>query len=618
MSQIGISIGGGYRIHDGWKWGGLIVVLTFLGFYPFIGHDFVFDDLINLEPLTHTNWSWGALERFISENRSGPTHRPIALFSFWLQQESWPHFGGHFKVVNVLIHATNGVFVFLLSRLFFGYGRFALENKKHADIAALFAALIWCFHPGNVSSVLYVVQRMNLLAVCFGLCGLYLSVRFLIVNTQGPGKFGVVLGLFGLLVSCSLFSKENGVLFIFLLPVCYFFLLDRHIYHRTICALTLSAVLLFFSFLIYSGGAILDGYQYRPFDLSERLMSQTHIWLTYLGWFVWPDYRQFPFFHDDYQLIQTPLDTRFLISLLVWSVLIGLTRWFALLGFTLSWFAVSHVLEGSLIPLELIFEHRNYLATIGLSIALVWFIFRITHRLKPIFLVASVILPLTFFWGANFLAVANMWKNLDSQLSFWLSLKPNSTRVKLVAAVQLGNQGRVQEAFAIYRDLHESSPDSLVGMMSILELRCVWRDTPFDINEFKSRALIANFEAGINNVLYTIIEKKEKKQCPAISLTEFWIVTQMLRDNPKLAPIRTNLNRLQARACLLAQDFGCYMKLLEAAYLAEGQLSDKQNLLLVYDAAHGSKKTNEYELKLDMALKNGERNVTISRDSSKE
>src|SRR6185369_10537583 len=80
------------------------------------------------------------------------------------------------------------------------------------DAIALVAAGLWLLHPLNVSGVVYIVQRMNELAVFFTLAGLLAYVDGRVRLLQGEPALGrATLGLcaFGLL---AVLSKENGAL----------------------------------------------------------------------------------------------------------------------------------------------------------------------------------------------------------------------------------------------------------------------------------------------------------------------------------------------------------------------------------------------------------------------
>ena len=121
---------------------------------------FLFDDFSNLGDLARYGdmGDWENAKQFILSGQSGPTGRPISLFSFWLTAEAWPNNPAIFKAINILIHLLCGIllyFVTCLTLKSYGY-----EQKKVIWISLL-ASSIWLLHPYFVSTTLYIVQRMT-------------------------------------------------------------------------------------------------------------------------------------------------------------------------------------------------------------------------------------------------------------------------------------------------------------------------------------------------------------------------------------------------------------------------------------------------------------------------
>jgi protein O-mannosyl-transferase len=104
-------------------------------------------------------------------------------------------FGYH--LVNLLLHWTNTVLVFVLVR--------ELTGKP---FAALFAAAVLACHPLTVESVTNIVGRADLLAAMSILGGLLLYRRFL--EADGKRKLAWVAAL-GAAYLAGVFSKENAV-----------------------------------------------------------------------------------------------------------------------------------------------------------------------------------------------------------------------------------------------------------------------------------------------------------------------------------------------------------------------------------------------------------------------
>jgi hypothetical protein len=114
---------------------------------------------------------------------------------------------------------------------------------------------------------------------------------------------------------------------------------------------------------------LVEGYKIRDFTLGERLLTQSRVVLYYLSLLVYPhpsrlnlDY-DFPVSHS---LLDPPTT---LISLLAIAALLVLSVWKAresrLLSFSILWYFGNLAIESSIFPLEMVYEHRLYLPSVG-------------------------------------------------------------------------------------------------------------------------------------------------------------------------------------------------------------------------------------------------------------
>lgn len=81
---------------------------------------------------------------------------PVTLFSYALEHHFWGLDPTGYHVVNVVLHAINGVLVYLFL--------FLLTGQR---AAAIIGAILFIVHPVQVESVAWVAQRKNLLSMCF-------------------------------------------------------------------------------------------------------------------------------------------------------------------------------------------------------------------------------------------------------------------------------------------------------------------------------------------------------------------------------------------------------------------------------------------------------------------
>ena len=115
--------------------------------------------------------------------------------------------------------------------------------------------------------------------------------------------------------------------------------------------------------------ALSRAYKIRDFTLTERVLTQFRVVLYYVTLLVWPlpsrlnlDY-DFPTSHG----ILDPPTT--LVSILIVAGLIGYGVWSGrkrpLLSYFILWYFGNLVIESSIFPLEMVYEHRLYLPMVG-------------------------------------------------------------------------------------------------------------------------------------------------------------------------------------------------------------------------------------------------------------
>ena len=329
-------------------------------------------------------------------NRPYP-HRGLARLSFAL---NYYFAGGRFdvfafKLTNVVIHVLNGLLVYWLSVLLLRrYAGVARGSSVQAGWSAmqsylpLLVAALWLLHPIQLTSVLYVVQRMTSMSAFFVLAGLLLFVmgRVRLESGRSSGLGWMFAGLAGG-VGLGYLCKQNAVLLPF-----YAFLVELFFFRHEVLppvarrrlygfyALTVGLpVVAGLAGLVFAWDVIAEGYVYRDFTVWERLLTESRVLFFYLGLLVVPHIRSFGLYHDDIVLstgLLEPWTTA--LSVLSWAVLLGLALWGvrrrAIWSFGLLWYLLGHSLESSFVSLELVFEHRNYLPSFGIVFALAYYL----------------------------------------------------------------------------------------------------------------------------------------------------------------------------------------------------------------------------------------------------
>ncbi len=243
--------------------------------------------------------------------------------------------------------------------------------------------------PINLTAVLYVVQRMESMANAFVLLGLigYVTSRRHMLARPGHyrrGFLGCVASLIGF-TAIGFTAKETAVL----LPL-YALLIEAVLFRfarpdqrkgmdRPIAGLYVVILLLplIVGLAWQLPGVLSPGaWARRDFDLHTRLLSEARIVSGYIRWTLLPTPDALSFYHDNYP-VSTGLFqpwTTFACIVLI-AALLALAWWLrkraplASLGILL--YFGCHTLTGTILPLELVYEHRNYFASFGLLLALV-------------------------------------------------------------------------------------------------------------------------------------------------------------------------------------------------------------------------------------------------------
>lgn len=378
-----------------------LLMVTGALYHPGARGPYLMDDEFTLtdnRALLAPELTWAALREAALSREAGPLKRPVAMASFALNY----HFAGSndvysIKLTNILLHLLTALGVFLLSRRLLFYFRPARETGL--NWVALFIAALWALHPLHVSTVLYAVQRMTELAALFSVYAAlaYVQGREKLLRGEAAG-FGWIGGALIVGGGLATLSKESGALLPVLLLVLeagvFRFAAHPRLVRRTRWMLggtLLLPTLLILGYLVSVAFLSADGYANRTFTPSERLLTECRALFFYLRLILLPDIGAMGLFHDDFGKsvsLTDPLSTPF--ALLGVVALFGLALYalrrpaLRALGFGALWFLAGHLLESTVIGLELVFEHRNYLPSFGPVFALGYYLARAAARLTRV------------------------------------------------------------------------------------------------------------------------------------------------------------------------------------------------------------------------------------------
>lgn len=370
---------------------GLLVTLAV--YFPGFSGGFLLDDsssILNNERLKISALSLSDLYQAALSGTGSAPGRPISMLSFALNYYYTGLSPLPFKITNAIIHLINGIGIFFLTYLLFSAYRKAIQPSLTLGYLKLISFLIffaWLLHPLNLTTVLYIVQRMTSLSALFFIWGLilYLHGRMgLYEGKKGVGLIFISLFLFGPL---ALLSKENGALlpaFMLIIEITVFRFhtavpTNRGYLYVFFIISILVPVLWIIVFLATNFDWITSGYQVRDFSLGERVMTEARVLLWYLKMIILPNITEMGLYHDDIvvsrTLFQPPSTVISILGIIVLLLTAVVARRRApILSLGLLFFFVGHSIESTIISLELTHEHRNYFPMYGILLIIFYYL----------------------------------------------------------------------------------------------------------------------------------------------------------------------------------------------------------------------------------------------------
>ena len=537
-------------------WLGALIIAWLL--YPagFSG-SFIFDDLGNLRGLSAVK-DLPLLETgpYVLQGFAGPSGRPLTLLSFALQRESWPNDPAAFKAVNLWIHCFNASLLLILGLMIQRFRQQPITGWQL--LTPLIAASLWLLWPIQVSSVLYVVQRMTLLAATCMCAGLILFVQARVALDAGRLVKAYLLFAMALGVGLPLgilFKESAGVFPLVALALDATLLARAERRRPMLWSLALWGAVAALAFYLLILSDPTSGYAVRNFTLYERLLSEARILWMYAAQILLPSVSSLLFIYDDFEISRSLLDPAStalalggLLALLIAALYCRKRH--PIVAFAVLFFLANHALESTFIPLELIFEHRNYLASFGLAFAVgagiqsllllksSALVRGVTRIAAPAYLAFIILVThaLTTLWGDDLAMAASL-----------LQQKPDSRRAHMHMAYELLKKGHPQAAIPILDDAVVRFPDDLAYPLALVDVACYYPDhfQPLALERAQS-ALKTQSASALTafSFLDQLVRSKEGGQCQAYRFEDFLGLVESALVNPALAPHYASLLKL--------------------------------------------------------------------------
>jgi tetratricopeptide (TPR) repeat protein len=459
----------------------LIAILGFIVYSNSFHVPFVFDD----ESSILDNPVIKSLGNFLSSSK-GYTFNPRRFVGYLTIAMNYA-VGGFdvtgYHAFNLAVHIVNAFLVYALTVLTFRtpYMRNSSLSLSSRAIA-FFTAALFVVHPIETQAVTYVVQRFTSLTTMFYLMSLSLYARWRLLEESGRSpRRKAFLWYFLALVAAVLAMKTKEIAFTLpIMVVIYEFFFFRLPMRRRLPFLAPILATLFIiplSLLNIAkplGQALSDVSEVTRIqtDVSrwDYLFTQFRVIVTYIRLLVFPVNQNLDYDYPMYHSFSSPpviLSFLFLLALFIFGLYLFLRSrrcdseygpGFRLVSFGIMWFFVTLSVESSVIPIvDLMFEHRAYLPSVGFISAFVVGAMIVMSRLKrkreKFFgeAVAPVLVVMVLLFGLATYSRNMTWKDPVTLWSDVVKKSPAKARTIYDLGQAYDIRGQAERAADLYR-----------------------------------------------------------------------------------------------------------------------------------------------------------------------
>jgi len=400
--------------------GALVFLFSLLIYLPSFKAPFHFDDLesiINNPFIRVTRLTPSAL--YTAAFQDFKQNRPLSNLSFALNYYFNILNPAGYHSLNFSFHLVSGFCALLLLERIF-YRR--LKNLASARLIAIITALLFLAHPVNTQAVTYIVQRHSVMAGCFSLMAL---LFYDLGRSQRRVWLFALAGLAGL---AAMLSKETALV----LPI-LIFVYERWFWQEPGLSLKslrsnwkwllalLGGYILMLALLLRGAmaGKLSSDFSEFHFTAFQRTLTEPRALLWYLGLIAYPFAPALSIDHEF--AVSTSLFHPFttLPAILIIIALIGFAliraKEYPLLSFGILWYFGQLAVEAGPLPIDLVNEHRLYVAAIPALAAVPYLL---TLRIKnwkagiALSLLAAVLLgAMTYERNLVWLTRVRLWRD---------------------------------------------------------------------------------------------------------------------------------------------------------------------------------------------------------------
>lgn len=452
-----------------------ITFIVFSAYWPGLHGPFVFDDLGNITNnslLRIQSLDTDSIFLSASSGSAGPLKRPVAMLSFAVNYYMGGGYESYiFKLTNIIIQTLCAGILFLVVQQLLATQAYSQQTRIKFIWLAAGITLLWALHPINLTSVLYIVQRMTSLSTLFslGCISAYLAGR---TRFESHAPKLSVAGFWVLSLCCwilAIYSKENALIIPLLIGWIEFTLFSKtspwtqlhNFSARSRALINIAATSAVMILILYAIHYASGGYGNRPFTMSERVLTEARVVCFYISLIFIPRINAFGLFHDDITLstsLLSPWTTipsiLFLFALVVSAFYFRKKNPLYALG--IGWFFIGHALESTFFPLEIAHEHRNHFPSIGLILAASsWVIFSKTSSKK---ITAGFVFIALILGGTTWMR-STQWANYQRLAYYEAEHSPNSHAIQALLSNAAHKAGDIETATRAIKLAMELAPN---------------------------------------------------------------------------------------------------------------------------------------------------------------
>jgi tetratricopeptide (TPR) repeat protein len=439
-----------------------LIVLTVAVFADIRSHEFVaLDDPVYVTANPHVTGglTWPNVSWAFTTNHAANWH-PLTWLSHMLDVQLFGMNAGAHHLVSLLLHVANALLLFLLLL------RMTAAPGRAAFVAALFAV-----HPLHVESVAWVAERKDLLSTLFWMLALLAYVEYVRASsnaTRSPRARAAWYGLVVVTLALGLMAKPMLVTLPFVMLLLDLWPLAR--FSRATAARLILEKLPMFALVAASsivtlivqhqGGAMTAFQKYPPALLSQNALVS---YATYIVDMVWPAglamFYPMPASIPAWKVAGAAI----LLAVVSLAAIRGVRRRpYVMVGWL--WYLSTLVPVSGLVQvgLQARADRYTYIPLIGLFIIVAWGVPDLVarrRRTRPAVAVAACVAILACAVAAH--AQVRYWQNSSVLWAHDIDVTRGveNARSRFNAAVQLSQQGRIDDAIAEFGNAVHLDPD---------------------------------------------------------------------------------------------------------------------------------------------------------------